>query len=90
MGAPSQRASLIAMAVPDDSAWGVINSGDTAPVTAEVSVMLHMAKPEFLVEALGVGCCGKADQEMHTQMGQGITTSVVMGAEPIDRWKQWR
>jgi hypothetical protein len=34
---------LIAMAVPDDSAWGVINSGDTAPVAAEVSGVLHMA-----------------------------------------------
>jgi hypothetical protein len=32
------------MAVPDDSAWGVINSGDTAPVAAEVSGVLHMVQ----------------------------------------------
>jgi hypothetical protein len=66
MGAPSQRALLIAMAVPDASTWGVINSGDTAPVAAEVSGMLRIAQPpEPLTEALGVNCCwGKRGQQI--------------------------
>ena len=35
-GSPSQQPSLIAMAVPDASTWGVIGSGATAPMAEDV------------------------------------------------------
>ena len=41
----------------------MIDSGATAPVAAEVSGVRHMV-PDPVVEALGVGCCGKAGQQI--------------------------
>jgi len=40
--------------------------------------------------ALGVGDSGEARQEEHAQIWPRATPPAVMGAEPVDGWKQWR
>jgi len=81
---------LIAMAVPDASTWGVINSGDTAPVAAEVSGMLRIAQaPDHLRELCGWAAAEREASSPHTQMGQRASPSAVTGAELVARWKKW-
>jgi len=70
MGPPGQHPSLLAMAVPDASTWGLIGSADTALVAGEVPRVPDIAPaPDALAEAFGMGFYGGIGQQAAHRIG---------------------